>query len=773
MEEILRLNEFFVEGGNPEISHVLLHITEPSTPEEKAKGYFFAVCEIDHGTTEYLQAIQTTVTEIENNYYKTSENEGSDSLETILEQVNQTLPARPNLHCLVGVIRHQEIIFSFTGHPLALFFYKNKEGQYQTMDLVKNPSDTGTDEEPSTQLFSQVIQGQISPGDYLCIGTPQFSDYFNADRLQKIITTRPPRQSAEHLERVLKELKNGLSFGGLILQLSRPSPPAGGQTGLLQRPRPKPGDSALSLTSFFSTEKNTAATLTASVWPKIREVITSQLKTWKGQDYAPVTAGAEQPLHPLPKTEINSSHFRPHVPAREPRSPRSRRDTDAEWLVAITRGLWLVARWLGIVAAALGSVILALAIGLGRNVILLMFVIINYRGRRQNIIEDWGKQYRSLRNNLAELPLITKILTVGVLMIVIGFSASLLVLRLHQQNSVALATYNAQLKSVTDKIDSAKSALVYGDETKSLEAVREAASLLSQLPCANKDAALHCQQFNTDLDSIRIKVRKITFITPELLTSWDLPAGVKLTGLVKINQQILAYSATDARLFSYDLATKQNKIIPLNFNLAGLTMGAVPKENDYALFLSAKSELLRFDPTAGTIKKLAISYPNDAPTIANFTIYNRRLYTLDTANNQLYKHDTIKNGFALGKPWLLSSAESLRDGVDLAIDGDIWALNNSGQVNRFVSGASESFTLLGLDPPLGRDGKIWTYNDMNNIYVLDGENKRLVILDKTGRLKTQLVGNQFDHPSDGAIDEIDHTAFIVDGSKLYKISLPL
>ena len=52
MENTLNLNEFFVEGENQELSHVLLHIIQPSTPEEeREKGYFFAACEINNTIT--------------------------------------------------------------------------------------------------------------------------------------------------------------------------------------------------------------------------------------------------------------------------------------------------------------------------------------------------------------------------------------------------------------------------------------------------------------------------------------------------------------------------------------------------------------------------------------------------------------------------------------------------------------------------------------------------------------------------------------------------
>ncbi len=766
MEEILRLNEFFVEGGHPDLSHVLLHITEPSTPEEKAKGYFFAVCEINQGNKDFLQTIQSVITDIENNYYELSDKAGSDSLETILEEVNQTLPPRPNLHCLIGVIRNQEIIFSFTGRPLALFFYKNRDGQYQKMDLV-NSSEPGADAD--NQLFSQVVQGKISPGDYLCIGTPQFADYFSADRLQKIITTRPPRQSAEHLERVLKELRNQSSFGGLIMQLSRQE----ATTPFTPRPRPKREDSAHSLTSFFSTEKNTAATLTASWWPQIQEKISTQLRKMSSAPTGTTTPRPELAEKSHPKAEISSSHLRPYVSTAHGRDQTRGLtfNTDLAWRIAGV--LWQIIRWIGTVLFELVLVLGSLVASLGKNLILLGFVIINYQGRRKNIIEDWGKQYQSLRSNLAELPLITKILTLGVIVIMLIFGGSLFVLRVHQKKAAALATYNTDLKAVSDKIDSAKSTLVYGDEIQALHITNEAEALLKALPCTEKDTKIRCDAFNADLESIRVKVRKITPLSPELLTTWALPAGVRLTGLLKLNNQFLAYAPTNPELFSHDISTGETKAINLNYNLNGIAIGAIPKENDYGLLLATNGDLLRFEPADGTVKKLDISYPHDNPTISGFTIYNRRLYTLDSNNRQIYKHDTMKTGFGPGKDWLKDPSGSLQGGSDIAIDGDIWTISNTGEINKFVSGLPESFEVLGLDPALGEGTRLYTYTDLNFIYILDGKNKRIIIADKAGKLKTQLVANAFENPSDMVIDEAARVGYAVDGAKLYKFSLPL
>ena len=64
MKEILEINEFFVEGNDQKKSHVLLHITEPGTPEELSKGYFFAVAEINDGNLEQIEHLQQMIDDL-------------------------------------------------------------------------------------------------------------------------------------------------------------------------------------------------------------------------------------------------------------------------------------------------------------------------------------------------------------------------------------------------------------------------------------------------------------------------------------------------------------------------------------------------------------------------------------------------------------------------------------------------------------------------------------------------------------------------------------
>ena len=166
-----------------------------------------------------------------------------------------------------------------------------------------------------------------------------------------------------------------------------------------------------------------------------------------------------------------------------------------------------------------------------------------------------------------------------------------------------------------------------------------------------------------------------------------------------------------------------------------------------------------------------IDYPNQNVKIANISVYNRRLYSLDTQNNQIYKHDAIKTGFSTGKEWTKNNTTDIKSGVDLAVDGDVFVLGNNGAVYKFNNGTAQPFAITGLDPELKSANEIWTYNDLNYIYILGATGKRIIILDKTGQLKKQITATEFSSPTGMIIDEEKSTAYILDSNKLYQVSL--
>lgn len=760
MDSILRLNEFFIEGGKQDLSHVLLHITEPSTPEEAKKGYFFALCEVNEAEPSFIKKLQEMIDRAENEYYEIQDDAEKDSFETVLEKLNGeafTLEkARGDLHCIVGAIRPREIIFSYFGNPELLLYYRNKHGAYEKMDLIRGNGDDGAPND--SELFSQIIQGKLSPGDYLFAGTPHIVDFFSHDRLEKIITSRSALQSAQHLEKVLGELRNGFSFGGLIINLYQPDVEE--LSGKKIRTATQ-GASNASLQKLFRAEDVTTSTLSPSLIPKLDQLRgLLNIKTAENKTEIEPEPADDQP------PEIMSAHLLSR-PAKNKQSQRNLGDR----LAPIFGKIWQILKVIGQLLLQFLILVYVFFYNLLRGIVLLFIIIINYKNRRATIIENWRLSWRGYKENIRHLPLLTKLMLLGSFLFAAIFIVSIIYIRYNQGVVAAENAFNSALEQLKNKRGSAEDALIYKNDELAFSEYKAARDILAQLICNTKEQKIACADIAAQLNDLGVKLRKVLPLNTATLTDFSLPSNAP-AGLIKIKNKLIAYSPATSTLFVYDTMNGETKMIPTYSSIGGFTEASVPKENDYALFLYNNKQLMQLNPADLSTKLVDISFPSGKANLSSFIIYNRRLYTLDTLNSTIFRHDPIKTGFGQGVEWLKDKSISLSDGFDLAIDGDLFVSKNNGQIAKYTSGLSQPFPLTGLDPELSSGTRLWTYTDIPYLYILDSQNKRLIIFEKNGHLVGQLTNDTLNNPTGMVIDSVAKIIYLLDSGKLLKAPLP-
>ena len=767
MEDTLQLHEFFIEGGNAERSHALLHITEPSTPEEKQKGYFFAVCEIAGSTVEYIEELQKTIDVIEKGYYEDTEHSNAETLETVLDQVNKqsiNIVRRDiELHWMVGIIAGNEIIFSFHGHPTILLFYKNKEGMYQPLDLVaQNP----TERSANPTVFPQIIQGKISPNDYLVITTPHVREFYDYDRLQRIITTRSAEESCRHLERSFQESKRELSFAGIIVTVGRT---------IERRPAPAPCipqmsySSSESLQHLFSTEKNTANTLASSLGKTVQNSLARLTqRNVKNLYPAGTLPRGEEKITTESETLTTNSSLRNRSRTRF--EEKENNDHALQIIRLLVAGIVYTGRTLlktvVIILNAFGNVFRFLGTA--------FLAGINYQGRRQKILESWKRSLVTFRDHIYHLPLITKIFFFLTLFLIIGVTITVIYFNRQHKEVEAIELFNTTSKSIAKNKDSADGALVYQDENAARQYFSQAQNLYSKLPCQDTEDPKQqetCKKLQNDLNELATKLRHVVNLQPELVTSWE-NSGTELTGLVKIGSLILAYSSTNGTINGYDLLTQGASTISAS-STSGFKLGTVPVENDYALFLTQNNELYSYKPKEKTFRKITFT-PNKANSaFSSLLVYNRRLYALDTTNLQINRHEPIVGGFGKGTDWIKDSNQEMQETISFAIDGNLFALKKNGEIVKFTNGTKQNFIIQNLDPALTSGQALFTNTDYTYIYILDAAEGRVVILRKDGTLRAQLVASEFKGAKSFVIEEKENSkiGYVLSANKIYRINL--
>lgn len=695
---MVELQEFFVEGGDRERSHVLLHITEPSTAEEEAKGYFFAVCEIGHGATAQIEHLQQMIDDLESGYYETDDTQEKDAFETTLEYINRRghhvlENSSSVVHCLVGVLRGQKISMAYHGQPSAHLFY-DKKGEIHAMDIFAGQRE-GSGED---QLFSAVLEGSLKTGDYLAIATPHVAEHITTDRLKKMLPAQPLRQSVHHIQKMLSHADDDLSYGGILMHIPDASP--------------KPA-------------------------PKIK------------------SAPLEDP-EAAPEEKKVETNYRPR--------PKMRHESFFS-LTLITVGRALVAGSIGIY-----RILKMIAVSLWRVSVGVILLITNRGGQRQIVLQSLETSFQNKKKYVAELPLMSKILFLLAVLLGIVFAGSVGYMRWQEAAAAKKQAYQFQIQAIVDKKTAAEASLIYGDTTKALTLLQEASALMDALPQNSKEQKDQRATLMKEVDTSLQKLRKRTIVQPELiadLASTNPEARGEL--LTSIDDLLIAYGPDDDNLYVVDPDLK--KIETKNHStIRGLITATTPKEQDKIVFLTKENGIAEYQKQAGALAARTIDVAPGAE-VATLFVYNQRLYSVDTKTDQIYKHSPTQTGYDRGTNWLKETGTDLSGAVSLAIDGDVFVLKNNGELLKFTAGKKQAFDITALDPILAKPTTLWTYNDVERLYILEPEQKRIIVLDKSGKLLQQYTAEEWQRPTGMIVRETERSVYVLDSNKIYRFQL--
>ena len=203
--------------------------------------------------------------------------------------------------------------------------------------------------------------------------------------------------------------------------------------------------------------------------------------------------------------------------------------------------------------------------------------------------------------------------------------------------------------------------------------------------------------------------------------------------------------------------------------VANTKAAAFTKEGNTVYYVNSKSVS---STTQGSNSPKSLFENDDSwEDPAGLSAYNTNIYILDSSKNSIIKF--VNNGSDYSKSDYLSSSEDpdFSNAKSITIDNNIYVLLGDGTVLKYFKGAQEDFSLKGLDAPLKNPTKIYSNPDIDNIYVLDNGNSRIVVFDKTGLFKAEYQADIIKNATDFEVFEEDKTVFVLSGGKLYQLDL--
>lgn len=199
----------------------------------------------------------------------------------------------------------------------------------------------------------------------------------------------------------------------------------------------------------------------------------------------------------------------------------------------------------------------------------------------------------------------------------------------------------------------------------------------------------------------------------------------------------------DGKFYAIDMRDKESKLITIFNKEYGVADNLYFStfENKFVVNTNL-NQLYKFDPSTKAFDNMVIV--DEGQKWENSTsmgTYSSNIYILDTQLGEVWKHVVREGGYAKGTKYVDTRKISLKNAVDLAVDGNIYVLMNDGSVAKFVKGSLEQdFAVKGIPEPKSKiiePKKLYTDEDTANIFVLDKGNNRVLKFDKTGSYLNQ------------------------------------
>ncbi len=222
-------------------------------------------------------------------------------------------------------------------------------------------------------------------------------------------------------------------------------------------------------------------------------------------------------------------------------------------------------------------------------------------------------------------------------------------------------------------------------------------------------------------------------------------------------------------VFSLDLTSKNGAILAGGEALSGGTFISLHGDNVYVL-------------TEQGISKVSIADKISAPTnivkdakwgtIGGLVSFGGNIYLLDTGKSRIWKYVATDIGFSDLKEYLnVDTLPDLTHTTGIAIDSSVWLGTSDGKILKFTQGQGATYVPQGVDPGFGLNLFVYTDADDNNLYVLDSNNKRVVVLGKDGTYVAQYEWSGNFRPSQMVVSEKLKKIFLLITGKIYSLDL--
>jgi len=382
-----------------------------------------------------------------------------------------------------------------------------------------------------------------------------------------------------------------------------------------------------------------------------------------------------------------------------------------------------------------------------------------FSGLTQSLMQKLRKRVIYLKAQKEKNPSSTRnLMTVAFILLILLAVSVFFGMKQRQKMGVSSQTYQL-MEQIKSKQEEAQ-ALLTLNPAKSKELLLEAKSLVDQaneIDLKNPDFIILKDSLKTLMDSVlqEHEISGEVFFDLEILKK-----EAKGDSLVLWQDYLVVLDKDKSTLYQVEVENQKSEI------LAG------GQEFEQARFLTSFEDQLYMGGLNGIFKidrqpELIIETDENSKMI-DLVAFAGNLYLLNKTG--VWKYPAIETGFGNQQEWLKEN-QGFNQAIQMVIDGSVWVLFQDGEVSRFTQGSKDAFRLTGLNKPFSGNLSFYTSVDLDNVYVLDQGNQRLVSFSKSGEFQADYHWEQLSQATDFIVLP-DKRVFCLAGSKVYNFKLP-
>ena len=248
---------------------------------------------------------------------------------------------------------------------------------------------------------------------------------------------------------------------------------------------------------------------------------------------------------------------------------------------------------------------------------------------------------------------------------------------------------------------------------------------------------------------------------------------LKLGGIVSTiglsADTLIIGDSSQKAVYALSISSKTGKIIGGGVGFENIS--AVDSQGN-SVYVFTPDGIHQIAMESNNTKLVIIKKSSEWGTITTMIMFGGNVYLLDTTKSRIWKYVATENGFSELKEYLNpDTLPDLSRATSMAIDGSVWIGTTDGKIQRFTQGKENTFVYKGVEPPFGQNLTVYTSDETKNLYILDGQNKRVVVLDKDGIYLAQYAWTGDITPNQLVVAEKQGKILLLAAGKLYSIDL--